>query len=149
MPLTPENTDDNAPVAPATSDSRASEAPQAGGYKTELVKPEEVSEAAFEAALENMPPYVRSLLKIRVTLSVRLASTKLPVANIMDMGPGTIIQFKRNCEQPLSLCVGDEIVAEGEPVKVGDKFGIRISAMILPSERFYPLLSQRGIRKAS
>jgi flagellar motor switch/type III secretory pathway protein FliN len=89
--------------------------------------------------LRNLPSYARSLLRISVPVSVHLASIKQPVSRVLNIGPGTIIQFEKNCEQPLTLCVGSQPLAEGEAVKVGEKFGIKLTQMILPGERFFSL----------
>jgi flagellar motor switch protein FliN len=91
-----------------------------------------------------LPTYVRSLLRISVPVSVQLASTKQPVSRVLNIGPGSIIQFDKNCEQPLTLYVGNQAVAQGEAVKVGEKFGVRITNMILPGERFFALRGKRS-----
>jgi flagellar motor switch/type III secretory pathway protein FliN len=93
--------------------------------------------------LKNLPSYARSLLRISVPVSVHLASIKQPVSRVLNIGPGTIIQFEKNCEQPLTLCVGAQPLAEGEAVKVGEKFGIKLTQMILPGERFFSLKGNR------
>lgn len=85
---------------------------------------------------ERLPKYTRSLLKIDVPLRVVLAEKKQSLAAIMELGPGSIIQFTKSCEDLLELHVENQIVAQGEAVKVGDKFGLRISNMVLPEERF-------------
>jgi len=94
--------------------------------------------------LRNLPSYARSLLRISVPVSVHLASIKQPVSRVLNIGPGTIIQFEKNCEQPLTLCVGSQPLAEGEAVKVGEKFGIKLTQMILPGERFFALRGVSG-----
>lgn len=93
--------------------------------------------------MRNLPSYARSLLRISVPVSVHLASIKQPVSRVLNIGPGTIIQFEKNCEQPLTLCVGSQPLAEGEAVKVGEKFGIKLTQMILPGERFFSLRGKR------
>jgi len=102
-----------------------------------------VSEEDLTERLRKLPSYARSLLRISVPVSVHLASIKQPVSRVLNIGPGTIIQFEKNCEQPLTLCVGSQPLAEGEAVKVGEKFGIKLTQMILPGERFFAL---RGTR---
>jgi flagellar motor switch protein FliN len=104
---------------------------------------------AFEQRLADLPPYVRSLLRIRVPVSVMLASARQPVARILNIGPGSIIQFDKHCEQPLMLSVGNQNLAEGEAVKVGEKFGIKITSMILPGERFFALRGGRNAARAT
>ena len=54
----------------------------------------------------------------------------------MELGPGSIIQFTKSCEDLLELNVENQVIAQGEAVKVGDKFGLRITSMVLPEERF-------------
>jgi flagellar motor switch protein FliN len=93
----------------------------------------------FEESLAELPPYMRSLLRIKVQLTVSLATTRQPVRRIVELGPGSIIQFDKRCDEPLDLCVDGQEIAVGEAVKVGEKFGVRLSSMVLPKERFLPL----------
>ncbi len=93
-----------------------------------------------------LPGYSRSLLRIEVPVSVRLASKKESVQEIIELAPGSIIKFDKACEQPLHLYVGNQEVAEGEAVKVGDNFGFRLSQMLMPQEHFCPV---RGTDAAS
>jgi flagellar motor switch/type III secretory pathway protein FliN len=88
---------------------------------------------------DRLPKYTRSLLKIGVPLRVVLAEKKQSLAAILELGPGSIIQFTKSCEDLLELHVENQIVAQGEAVKVGDKFGLRITSMVLPEERFLSL----------
>jgi flagellar motor switch/type III secretory pathway protein FliN len=97
----------------------------------------------LEEALPSMPNYTRSLLKIRVPIVVTLAKTHQPLSRIVELAPGSIIPFDKSCDDTLSLEVNNREVAVGEAVKVGDKFGLRITSMILPPERFVPLKGQR------
>ena len=83
--------------------------------------------------------YSRSLLRIKIAVNVTLASKKQAVNRILDLGPGAIIHFEKSCEEMLDLEVGGQIVAQGEPVKVGDKFGIRLTSLAMPGERFLTL----------
>lgn len=86
--------------------------------------------------LAELPNYSRSLLKICVPVSVVLANKKESVHDVVELAPGTIIKFSKSCDEPLHLFVGDQQVAEGEAVKVGDKFGFRVTGMTLPEEHF-------------
>jgi flagellar motor switch/type III secretory pathway protein FliN len=95
-----------------------------------------------DEALANLPPYSRSLLRVKVPVRVTLAATQQPVRRILELSPGTIIQFNKPCDDALTLEVGDQTVAVGEAVKVGDKFGLWITSMALPGERFWVLGNQ-------
>ncbi len=84
-----------------------------------------------------LPVYSKSLLRIKVPVVVVLASKKQDLSRILELGPGMIIHFDKSCEESLELEVGNHRVAQGEAVKVGEKFGLRITKMVLPEERFH------------
>lgn len=86
--------------------------------------------------LGQLPPYSRSLLQIEVTMTVRLAEKKQGIHDIVSLGPGSILSFDKSCDDPLEVTVEDEVVAHGEAVKVGEKFGVRLLEMVMPDERF-------------
>ena len=90
-------------------------------------------------SLDALPDYARSLLRIKLPVTVTLASKQQVVEKIVNLNPGSIIQFDKSCEEMLELGVGDQKIGVGEAVKVGDKFGIRITSLVLPDERFHPL----------
>jgi flagellar motor switch/type III secretory pathway protein FliN len=92
-----------------------------------------------EKRVDNLPVYSRSLLKIRVPVVVTLADKRQRLQQIVDLGPGSIIQFNKSCDEMLDLYVGRHRVAQGEAVKVGDKFGLRVTSVVLPGERFRPI----------
>jgi flagellar motor switch protein FliN/FliY len=96
------------------------------------------------ASLAELPSYTRSLLKIAVPVSVVLATKKESVHDVVELAPGTIIKFSKSCEESLHLFVGDQQVAEGEAVKVGDKFGFRVTEMTMPAEHFLKWPQQAG-----
>ena len=89
--------------------------------------------------MQDLPSYSRSLLKIEVPVIVTLASKRQPLGRIIELGPGSIIHFNKSCEEMLDLEVGGQSIAQGEPIKVGDKFGIRLTSLVMPCERFVPL----------
>jgi flagellar motor switch/type III secretory pathway protein FliN len=101
------------------------------------------SASSAPADFVHLPPYSRSLLKIEVPVVVTLATTRLPVSRVLDMGPGTILHFDKSYDSPLTLSVGHCDVAVGDAVKVGDKFGLRISSMVMPQEKFEPVRAKK------
>ncbi len=84
----------------------------------------------------NLPHYSRSLLKVRIPVSVHLATKKETVQEIVELVPGAIIKFEKGCDQLLEMVIGGQRVAEGEAVKIGDKFGFRVTSMLRPREHF-------------
>ncbi len=95
--------------------------------------------SAGSAGLRGLPIYSRSLLRVKVPLVVSLAHKRQPVDRIVELGPGSIIQFDKSCEEMLDLYLGGRMIANGEAVKIGDKFGLRITNIVLPDERFHPV----------
>jgi len=91
-----------------------------------------------------LPEYARSLLKIQVPVSVVLASRKETVSEVIELTPGTIVKFDKACDEMLHLYVGGCQIAEGEAVKIGDKFGFRVGAMVMPEERFKKIRHQQA-----
>ncbi len=89
-----------------------------------------------DRATAGFPPFTQNLLRIRVPVMVSLAEKKQPVQSIVELVPGSIIQFDKSCEEMLALEIGGSPIAHGECVKVGDKFGLRIMSITLPAERF-------------
>jgi len=127
-----------APAAGASSSAGKATAPAAEhAVATQLAAARQKAMAASRGG--RLPVYTRSLLKICVPVSVSLATTTMPVQRILEIGEGSIIQFSKSCEETLTLHAGSQPIAEGEAVKVGDKFGLRISHMTTPQERFRAL----------
>ncbi|MCA9242096.1 MAG: FliM/FliN family flagellar motor switch protein [Planctomycetales bacterium] len=91
-----------------------------------------------------LPPYCRSLLKVRAPLSVALASKRLSVHDIMKLGAGSILSFDQPCDAPLDVHVGEQLIAEGEAVKVGERFGVKILRMVMPDEHFKPMTPKQA-----
>lgn len=83
-----------------------------------------------------LPSYLQSLLSVHVPVIVTLAQTKKTVDEIVKLGPGVILQFDKPCDAMLEMDAAGQHIAEGEAVKVGDKFGLRITSIRLPDERF-------------
>ena len=96
----------------------------------------------WDQSLQHLPTYTRSLLRVKVPVTVRLSSTQTRLSQLMEMGPGSIIQFEKGCDERLTMEVGGFDIAEGEAVKIGDKFGLRVTQIVLPPERFQKIQRQ-------
>jgi flagellar motor switch/type III secretory pathway protein FliN len=107
-----------------------------------LGQPKRTTRPKLPLTSDSLPPYTRSLLRIKVPVVVTLAEKRQRLSRIMELGPGSIVQFDKSCDEMLELEVGNQTVACGEAVKVGDKFGLRITAIVLPEERFTPVTTK-------
>jgi len=72
---------------------------------------------------------LRNILKIEVPLGVLLAQKFMSVDDILDLSPGSIIQFNKHYEGPLHLLANGRFVGKGEAVKVNEKFGLQVKEM--------------------
>jgi len=131
---------DEAPAgaAPEMSLSRGAD-PSSSAVSPSAASPEVAGARGAGAVEAKLPNYTRSLLRISVPVTVTLAEKKQPLGRIIELGPGSIIQFDKSCEQMLDLSAAGRKIAVGEAVKVGDKFGLRITSIVLPGERFEPV----------
>lgn len=130
-----------APPVAATPAARPAATPPSASTKRPALA---IHTGDIEQALPQMPTYTRSLLKIRVPIVVTLAKSHQPLSRIIELAPGSIIPFTKSCDDTLTLEVNNREVAVGEAVKVGDKFGLRITSMTLPPERFVPLKGRQA-----
>jgi flagellar motor switch protein FliN/FliY len=75
------------------------------------------------------------LLTLPVTVSVRLADKKISLGQLLSMTPGGLITFNKSCEDLLDLYVNNQPFCQGEAIKIGEKFGLKITHVGVESER--------------
>jgi flagellar motor switch protein FliN/FliY len=90
-------------------------------------------EMTFEMGPE-LTPEVRRILRVSVPVIVKLADKRLSLGEIIDVSPGSIIEFAKSAEQPLELLVNNQSIGRGIAVKVGEKFGLRIDQIVTREE---------------
>lgn len=77
---------------------------------------------------------IRRILRLEVPVIVKLADKQLPLGDIIDLSPGSIVEFARSADTPLELLVNNKIIGRGVAVKVGEKFGLRIDELLSVEE---------------
>jgi len=75
------------------------------------------------------------VLDIPVTIAMEIGRTKLSIRNLLQLNQGSIIELDRLAGEPMDVVVNGTLVAHGEVVVVNEKFGIRLTDVISPSER--------------
>ena len=70
-----------------------------------------------------------------VQVSVQLGKRRMRIAEVLQLGPGPIIEFSKAADEPLDVLVNDQIVARGEAVVMGERYGVRIIEVVSPNER--------------
>lgn len=80
-------------------------------------------------------PGIELLLDVELDASLRFGSREMPLGEILDLGPGDVVQLDRHLTDPVDLIVGDKIVARGEVVLVNGNFGLRVTEVAAPRKR--------------
>jgi flagellar motor switch protein FliN len=70
------------------------------------------------------------LLDVKVKITVQLGSSQLPMRDVMELQPGSVIQLNQAANDPVGLYVNDKLIAFGEVVVVEDNFGIKITELV-------------------
>jgi len=102
-----------------------------------------VAEQVAPAAFTNFAPTpgnlpgsdINMILDIPVQLTVELGRTRIPIKNILQLAQGSVVELDALAGEPMDVLVNGYLIAQGEVVVVNDKFGIRLTDIVTPSER--------------
>lgn len=84
-------------------------------------------------------PELEVILDIPVTISMEVGRTQIPIRNLLQLNQGSVIELDRLAGEPLDVLVNGTLIAQGEVVMVNEKFGIRLTDVLSPSERIKKL----------
>ncbi|OAZ98502.1 flagellar motor switch protein FliN [Halomonas sp. G11] len=79
------------------------------------------------------------IMDIPVKLTVELGRTKLTIKQLLELAQGSVIELDGLAGEPMDILINGYLVAQGEVVVIEDKYGIRITEIITPSERIHKL----------
>ena len=82
---------------------------------------------------------IELILDIPVHLTVELGRTKIPIRHILQLAQGSVVELDGLAGEPMDVLVNGCLIAQGEVVVVNEKFGIRLTDIITPSERIRKL----------
>jgi flagellar motor switch protein FliN/FliY len=144
---------DNAAAAPQSEeDAMAAEwaaalAETKPGADDGVVQTDTVSPAAFtnfsSTGASGAGNDINMILDIPVQLTVELGRTRIPIKHILQLAQGSVVELDALAGEPMDVLVNGYLIAQGEVVVVNDKFGIRLTDIVTPSERM------RRLSKAS
>jgi flagellar motor switch protein FliN/FliY len=128
------------PDAEETSDARGA---QDEGGETVGSPGQQAAEAIREVQFDNLRDTggsgqarsVEMLYDISLPVSVELGRTSLLVKDVLDLGPGSVVELNKLAGEPVDILVNGKLVARGEVVVVDENFGVRISNVCSPEER--------------
>ena len=75
------------------------------------------------------------VLDIPVQLTVELGRTRIPIKNILQLAQGSVVELDTLAGEPMDVLVNGYLIAQGEVVVVNEKFGIRLTDIVTPTER--------------
>jgi flagellar motor switch protein FliN/FliY len=90
---------------------------------------------AREPAPSSLSPGLELLLDVELEASLRFGSREMPLGEILELGPGDVVELDRHISDPVDLIIGDKIVARGEVVLVNGNFGLRVKEVAEPKKR--------------
>lgn len=94
----------------------------------------DIEEGAVEMRRE-LPRGVELLLDVELEATLRFGCREMPLGEILELGPGDVVELDRHVSDPVDLVVGDKIVARGDVVLVNGNFGLRITDVAEPQKR--------------
>ncbi|MGB0909858.1 MAG: flagellar motor switch protein FliN [Nitrospirales bacterium] len=75
------------------------------------------------------------IMDIPLVISAQLGSAKMVIKELLQLGPGSVVELDKLAGEPLEVLVNEKLVARGEVVMVNEKFGIRLTDVVSQSER--------------
>jgi len=127
-----------AAAAPAATDETAGAQPAAADGSTQVASPifEQFSASGAKSGAHND---IDMILDIPVQLTIELGRTKIAIKNLLQLAQGSVVELDGLAGEPMDVLVNGCLIAQGEVVVVNDKFGIRLTDIITPSERLRKL----------
>ena len=92
---------------------------------------EGVKEKNERSSLENL----RILENIDVKLTVEVGGAEIKLRDLLRVNEGSVIELERLAGDPLDILANGTIIAKGEVVMIGERFGIRFTEVVDPKER--------------
>jgi flagellar motor switch protein FliN/FliY len=113
--------------------SKPAAKPAAGQPGQPPASPQPAAPPAAQGAA--VSPGIELLLDVELEVSLRFGSREMPLGELLDLGPGDVVQLDRHVTDPVDLIVSDKIVARGEVVLVNGNFGLRVTEVAAPRKR--------------
>lgn len=91
-----------------------------------------------------VPEGLERILEIPLTITVELGRRKMRIGELLQVGVGGVLSLDTIAGAPLSIYANHTLIAQGEAVVVGERYGIRVTDIVSPSERVRRLGSEGG-----
>lgn len=126
------------------TDEQASSVSETSAADDEFLGAQQAQASVFnefsnENIISNTANDIDLILDIPVQLTVELGRTKIAIKNLLQLAQGSVVELDGLAGEPMNVLVNGCLIAQGEVVVVNDKFGIRLTDVITPSERIRKL----------
>lgn len=118
-----------------TGDDSGIEDEWAAAMSEQEVKPAQFENLSKSISQKNVSSDLDLIMDIPVTLSMELGNTEIAIRNLLQLTQGSVVELDRYAGEPLDVLVNGTLIAHGEVVVVNDKYGIRLTDVVSPSER--------------
>lgn len=98
--------------------------------KTEL--PAAEAKPASDAAAAVAADPMALLRDVEVELTLEIGRRRMKISEVVKLGPGRTVELDKMAGEPLELLVNGRLIGRGEAVVVGDRYGIRITEIVVP-----------------
>ena len=88
---------------------------------------------------QQLPPNIGFILDIPLQLSVEIGRARMLINDLLQLGQGSVVELEKLAGEPFDVLVNNKLIARGEVVVVNEKFGIRLTDIISPTERIEQL----------
>ncbi len=130
-------------AAAMAEQAESSAADDWGAAMAEQGEAPKVTPASFEqltnSAQNTLANDLEMILDIPVQLTVQLGRTKIAIRSLLQLAQGSVVELDGLAGEPMDVLVNGCLIAQGEVVVVNEKFGIRLTDIITPSERLKKL----------
>ncbi len=75
------------------------------------------------------------ILDVQVQVCAELGRRKVRIAEVLALTPGAVVEFPKSADEPLDIRVNDRLIARGEAVVIGERYGVRVTEVVSPNER--------------
>jgi flagellar motor switch protein FliN/FliY len=130
-----EMSDDDAMAAEWAAALAESKPDTGNSVQTETVAPANFTNFAPTDGMTGAGNDLNMILDIPVQLTVELGRTRIPIKHILQLAQGSVVELDALAGEPMDVLVNGFLIAQGEVVVVNDKFGIRLTDIVTPSER--------------
>ncbi|MDM0042958.1 flagellar motor switch protein FliN [Variovorax dokdonensis] len=130
--------------AAALAEQTASSAPATAAAPAPVAAPatsqvfQQIQETA-SAAAGVTPSDLARVMDVPVQLTAEIGRTRITIKSLLQLSQGSVVELDGLAGQPLDVLINGYLIAQGEVVVVNDKYGIRLTDIITPSERMQKL----------